>query len=322
MTSTASRIRRLLLASVLVGTGAVVGFSGSASAANVASQSFQISPPTATYTGDPGTGVKGIIKVTNLTDLPLSLNVGKQNFVARGEEGEIELVDNANPLYSLAPWFLLSANRLEVPPKATRELPYSISIPPNAEPGGRYGSIIFSTIPPKLPSGQSGAAVQQTIASIAFLRINGPAREELKMESFAAKKSFYEYGPVELLARVKNTGTVHEKPTGTITIKNMLGMKVASFPLDEHYVIPDSIRRLENSWPTGKNKPFLFGRYTAELTAKYGAPSKTLTATTSFTVLPWKLVAIVLAILIFVFFIFIRGRKRFKRAFRILAGKE
>jgi hypothetical protein len=55
--------------------------------------------------------------------------------------------------------------------------------------------------------------------------------------------------------------------------------------------------------------------------AKY-ASGKTLTATTSFTVVPWKQLAIVLFILIILFFIIWRGRKRFARAFRILAGRE
>jgi hypothetical protein len=318
MTNTASFFRRLIISSLLGGIGAVFALQGTASAATA--KSFQISPPTANYAGDPGTTIKGVMKVTNLTDEPLSLGISKQNFVAKGEEGEVELVDNAAPLYSLAPWFVLPASQVQVPPKGTREVPYSISIPMNAEPGGRYGSIIFSTTPPKLPTGQSGATVQQNLAGLIFLRINGEAREELSIASFAPEKNFYENGPVKLLARVKNTGTVHEKPTGTITIKNMLGLKVASIPLDEHFVIPGSIRRLHNEFPASGKAPFMIGRYTAELTANYAG--KKLAANTSFVVVPWKLIGAILIGLILFFIVFWRGRKRFGRAFRILAGRE
>jgi hypothetical protein len=311
---------RLLAITVTTGAlGAVFGLSGTASAATT--QSFQISPPTSNFAADKGTNVKGVIKVTNLTDAPIALKVGKENFAAKGEEGEVELVDAADPLYSLAPWFNLSVTAVDLPARATKEVPYTIAVPANAEPGGRYGSIVFSSIPPKLPSGVSGASVQQTLAALVFLRINGAAREQLAVASFVADKSFAEYGPVSLTTRLKNTGTVHEKAIGTITIYNMFGVKVDTIKLDEHFVIPGAIRKLHNTWaPKGYNK-FLFGTYRAELAAHYG-DGKTLNGTTSFTVIPWKMLAGAIIVLVFVFVVFWRGRKRLAKAVRILAGKE
>ena len=285
-------------------------------------QSFQISPPTANFAGDPGSQSKGTVKVTNLTDSPISLKIGKQNFVAKGEEGEIELVDDANPLYSLAPWFNIGVASIDVPARATREVSYTVDLPDRAQPGGRYGSIIFSSAPPKLPSGVSGATVQQNIAALVFQRINGKAIEKLDVKSFAPDKEFYEFGPVKLTARLENTGNVHEKAIGTIKIKNMLGMTVDTIPLSEHFVIPGAIRRLHNDWPAaGKSKPFMIGRYTAELEATYGSGQK-LAASTSFVVFPWKAAAAILSALILLILLFWRGRRRFGRAFRILAGRE
>jgi hypothetical protein len=314
-----STSRHFSLAAAASFTGALLWFGGTAQAAN--SASFQISPPTANYAGDPGSVSKGTMKITNLTDTPLVLNVSKQNFVAKGEEGEIELVDNANPLYSLAPWFNIPSGQVEVGARATKEVTYTISIPANAEPGGRYGSIVFSTIPPKLPSGQSGATVQQNLAGVIFQRINGDAKEELKLESFATEKSFYEYAPIKFFTRISNQGNVHEKPTGTITIKNFLGMKVAEVPLDEHFIIPGSTRRLTNVWPDGDTKPWLIGKYTAELKATYTG-DQTITDTTTFVVVPWKPLAAAGAVLIVIFLVFWKGRKRLSRAVRILAGRE
>jgi hypothetical protein len=290
------------------------------SAQAATSQSFQISPPTANYAADPGHQTEGTIKVTNLTDNPISLKVGKQNFVAKGEEGEIELTDSADPLYSLAPWFNLIEPTVEVAPRATQSVHYLVQVPTGAEPGGRYGSIVFSSTPPKLPSGVSGATVQQNLAAIVFERINGAANENLSVLSFKAAQSFYEYGPVQIDTRLKNSGNVHEKATGTITIKNMLGITVAKIPLDEHFVIPNAVRHLKNIWPDPGKHPFLFGSYTAQLSATYSG--KSLTATTSFLVLPWRVMLLILIALIIIFIIFWRGRKRLARAGRILAGRE
>jgi hypothetical protein len=319
MTKTVTLLRHTVLSTIAGAAVAVFVVSGSALAAST--ESFQISPPTANYPANPGDIVHNTIKVTNLTDEPISLTVDKQNFAAKGEEGEVELVDNADPLYSLAPWFNVLQPTLDVAPRATKEVPYNIAVPKGAEPGGRYGSIVFHTIPPKLPSGQSGASVQQSIAALIFVRINGAANEQLSVTGFAPENSFYEYGPVKFLARLKNTGTVHEKATGTITIKNMLGFKVATIPLDEHFVIPSAIRRLHNQWPGSSKQAFLFGRYTATLNAKYG-DGKTLTASAAFIVLPWKLLSLILIALLLVILFIWKGRKRFARAARILAGKE
>lgn len=298
-----------------------------ATAQAAGSESFQISPPTANYSGDRGHTVSGNIKVTNLTGQPMTVNVGKENFVAQGEEGQVELVNSADPLYSLAPWFNYDQQQLTVAPRATSQLNYTIAIPTGAEPGGRYGSITFSTIPPRLGSNQSGAAVEQTLASLIFLRINGAAKEQLSVSSFTTghlgtknswtAKSFFEYPPVDFLARIKDSGNVHEQPTGTITIKNFFGSTVATLSLDQHFVIPGAIRRWHNTW---QPKGFTMGAYTATLNATYAG--KSLTATTSFTVIPYKLIAAIIIVLLILFFIVWRGRKRFGRAFRILAGRE
>ena len=310
---------RLITTFVAGAAVAVFALSGTAGAATTSS--FQISPPTANYAADPGVQQKGTIKVTNLTAAPLSVRVSKQNFVAKGEEGEIELVDDANPLYSLAPWFNFDELQLDVPGLGTKELHYTVDIPTGAEPGGRYGSIVFNTVAPKLPNGQSGAAVQQQIAGIVFQRINGAANEKLAVKSFAPEKSFSEYGPVTLLARINNTGSVHEKASGTIIIKNMFGFKVDTIALDEHFIIPGATRRLKNVWPSPKQHPILFGNYSAELNATYGGGQK-LSATTSFTILPWRIVLAILITLLILFIVFWRGRKRLARAGRILAGRE
>jgi hypothetical protein len=313
-------LTRFLATSAIIGSlGAVFGLSGTAQAATA--QSFQISPPTSNYAASPGSNVKGVIKVTNLTDTTLTLGVGKENFAAKGEEGEVELVDAADPLYSLSPWFVLGASSMEVPARATREVPYTIAVPAGAEPGGRYGSIIFSSAAPKLPSGVSGASVQQTLAALVFLRINGQAKENLDVASFASDKGFYEYGPVNLTARLKNTGTVHEKATGTITIYNMFGLKVDTIKLDEHFVIPGAVRRLHNEWASKGAHKFLLGTYHADLAAAYG-DGRTISATTSFTIVPWRVLGFALLVIIFVFVVFWRGRKRLSKAVRILAGKE
>ena len=317
MTKTALSLRIIAISMVIGGTyGAVFG-TLVAHAADASTQGYQISPPVTTLALDPGTSTRQTIKITNLTDQQLTLQLGKQNFVAKGEEGEVELTGDNAPLYSLAPYFNLVEPTVTVPPRGTSQIQYTLSVPAGAEPGGRYGSVTFNTIASKLPSGQSGASVRQELAALIFLRINGATNEQLKILNFAPAQTFAEYGPVKFETRVQNLGSVHERPTGTIVVKNMLGMTTATVNLDEKNVIPAAVRRIESTL----NKKLLFGRYTAELTLKNGA-IQTLTAKTSFTVIPYKLLIAIIVTLLVLTFIVRRGRKRFARAARILAGRE
>lgn len=317
MTKTATATPKRLLLSLIGATAVAVLPMAAPVAIADESQGFQISPPVTELRLDPGTSTRSTMKVTNLTGTQMTLTLGKQNFVAKGDEGEVDLVDNANPQYSLAPWFTLVQSSIDVPPKSTKSVEFTISVPKDAEPGGRYGSITFDSQPPKLPAGQSGASVKQRLAGLIFLRINGNAREEISIDSFKTNKSFYEYGPVAFETLVNNKGNVHEKPTGEIVVKNLFGFKTATVKLDEKNVIPGAARKLTNQL----QKKLLFGHYTAELTMHNGT-SQTLTAKTGFTVIPYKLLAIVFFVILVVVLFFWKARKRLSRAFKILAGKE
>jgi hypothetical protein len=321
MTNIPSTLRRRLLQTSF---GGLVGgifalalpFAGHVALA-ADTQGFQISPPVTTLSLNRGTSTQGTMKVTNLTGLQMNLAVGKQDFGADGEDGQTILEPSADPLYSLDPYFSLSASTVTVPPDGTESVNYTIAVPTNAEPGGRYGAITFDTIPGPLPNGESGAAVKQELAGLILLRINGPTHEQLSVASFTTDKSFYEYGPIHFTVRVKNVGNVHEKPTGQIVVKDMLGLTTAKLTVPSQYVLPTAIRRLTAEL----NRHLLFGRYTATLTLHNGTV-QTLTAVANFTVIPWKLLLIILVILLLIWLFLWKTRKRFGRAFRILAGKE
>jgi hypothetical protein len=318
MTNTAKPISRRIVSTLIGGIAAAVfALAAPAALAVNTGQGYQISPPVSELNLDPGTTASQSIQLTNLTDTAIALNIGKENFVAKGEEGQTELTNNADPLYSLAPWFTIGKTSVTIPPAQTVTVPYTLTIPANAEPGGRYGSITATTVAPKLPNGESGASVSQVLASLILLRINGPAHEQLKIASFKTSKSFYQYGPVSFSVVVQNVGNVHEKPTGQIVIKNIFGMKTATLAPTPQYVLPGADRLLAAQL----NNHFMFGRYTATLTLKNGG-LQTLTAVTSFWVIPINLVIIFLVVVIILTFLYVKTRKRFARAFRILAGKE
>lgn len=273
-----------------------------------------VSPPTFEISGNPGNTVTNSVRLENMKTTAVRLAVDKRNFTAIGEDGAIGLTDDTGT-FSLASWITVDPSDVVIPPKSTRVFTFTIKIPLNAEPGGHFGSLIFRTIPEESLSG-SGATVAQEIGSLILLRLAGTTTENAKVESFTTSQSFYEFGPITFEERIKNLGNVHLKPSGNVTITNLLGQKIATVPLITKNVLPGAIRKIEGTWDT----KWRLGRYTATAVMIYGANNTQLANVTSFVVVPYRLVLVILILLTILVVIFYRSRKRLKLAWKILTS--
>lgn len=269
-------------------------------------------PPSFELTANVGGSLNNIVKLQNNLSTPVKIAVDRRNFTAIGEQGAVGLTEEETS-FSLASWISVSPSEVTIAPGATQEFKFSVNVPLNAEPGGHFGSLVFRTIPTENLSG-SGAALATELGSLILLRIAGSATEEAAIASFEPEKNFFEYGPVNLITRVKNQGNVHVTPTGTITITNMLGKKVAQFPLESRHVLPGAIRRLESTWDTNWG----FGRYTATVVMVYGKDQIQRAAVTNFILLPYRVTAIVATILLIIAYLLFRSRRRLAAALKII----
>ena len=86
----------------------------------------------------------------------------------------------------------------------------------------------------------------------------------------------------------ENNGTVHENPSGFIHVTNMFGSEIANLEVEPWFVLPDSLRVRELSW----NSQFLFGRYVATAEIKKGYGDLVDTASVTFWIIPWKIIAL------------------------------
>lgn len=304
----------LTLAALLLISGVAVAAAQSAPAQP--KSGLAISPPTFELSANAGDTLKNSIRVDNISAEPLEVSVDTRNFTALGEEGGINLSEEEGQ-YSLASWISVKPGKVTIPVGESKVFDYTIAVPANASPGGRFGSIVFKTALKPL-TGQSGVAIGQEVGALVFLKIAGQVNEKAEIASFGAKSGLHERGPVGFDIRVKNTGNVQVKPRGTITISNAFGKKVATVRVDEKNVLPGSIRKLSADWNNG----WLFGKYNATLSLVYGSDRQVLTASTSFWGFPYKLIGIVVAVLVvLVAFVYPR-RKRIGRAFKVLLGKD
>lgn len=275
-----------------------------------------VSPPTFESSANPGDTINNSVRVENTTDSPLDVSVDVRNFSALGEEGQVNLSTEDNS-YALAKWIKVTPSSGTIAPKDSRTFQYTISVPTNAQPGGRFGSIVFKTNP-KAVGGGSNVAVGQEVGALVFMKIAGDVHENAQVASFTTAHKVYEYGPVAFEARVKNSGNVQFRPQGTITISNMFGKVVETVPVNSRNVLPGAIRKMDGQW---KSK-WLFGPHTATISLVYGSKGQIVTASTTFWGFPYKIAAIVLAVLLVIGVGVFKGRRRLAKTFKVLFGKE
>ena len=276
-----------------------------------------VSPQLLDLTANPGERLTTTFRLTNASDQSVTIQTTPKNFTPRGEEGAVDLTEDATD-YSLAEWVSVMPARTEIATKATQDFVVTIDVPSTAEPGSHYGSVVFATVPPEQEG--AGASVSQEIAPVILVKVAGDVVETAEIVEFKSEKSFYSSeDTVTLFSRLENTGTVHFKPTGRIVIKNMFGRIVAELPLDQRNVLPNSIRQLPTEWQVDG---FQLGRFTAELTLVYGDQTTIRSATTSFVIFPYQVVVPVAVALILFASLVYRGRRRLLGAYRALRGVD
>lgn len=270
-------------------------------------EALTIAPPTFDYSLNPGDTVLDVVKLFNESPEPLTVYPILKNFTSdKKEKGEPQFYDaDKDPDgNALAKWITVSVKPITLAPQQRGNLEFAINVPKDgAQPGGHYGVILLSTIPPS-EAGKVGIASQ--IGALILVNVSGQVSEAgtIAEFGFVRKQLWYNYLPVDLFLRFENDGNTHLRPTGDLVITNWYGRQVASLKVNEDFrsVLPKSIRRFGFGWqrsPVDPGDPeivkewknFAFGKYKAMLILTYGSKNQVLTETREFFVWPWRLIA-------------------------------
>lgn len=249
---------------------------------------------------NPGDNYTKELLITNRLGKPMNFKVGVEDFTGSQniEESIVLLGDKKGP-YSLKDYLKPEISEFVLEHGQRMVLPVEISIPPNAEPGGLYGTVLVSAhpLPGEMTAEEDKAKGQIEIitrlGSLFFIRVNGEAREGGFTKDFKVLKDFYEEGPVSFQILFENNGNVHLAPAGKIEIRNIFGKKVDEIAVDRYFAMPDAIKFREIKWEKG----LLFGHYTASIALNRGYGDLIDKKSVSFWFLPWKIVLSALAIL-------------------------
>jgi len=244
------------------------------------------------------------VKVINNNRFSLTVYANAVNFAPQGETGQgkfLPVFEQVTEGATLAEWIDITNEPITLAPGDSYQIPFTVTVPADAAPGGHFAAIMIGTRPPDTAE-TFRINTSQIVTSLFFVRIAGDVIEDGSIREFRTTETFLSTPNVNFEVRFQNKGNVHIQPQGEILIKNMWGKERGVIPINHrtHFgnVLPDSIRMFEFNWK-GESQFSDIGRYSAELSLAYGRDErKFATSRTYFWVVPVKSVLTVLGVVI------------------------
>lgn len=270
-----------------------------------AATGLTIEPVKISHTLEAGKTISGVIKLTNASEEDqVQVDMKVEDFIpTAGAEG-LQFVGRAPGVTTVRDWVELEGPSTFVFKRGESKLiPYTITAPAGAEPGGHFGVAFFKAS--KIDSKEQ-LRVGTQVGVLIFVTIPGESLLKGRILDFSAP-AFVTGGPVSFAMRFENTGTVHFEPKGAIVIKDLLGRKVGTVPIEGNVVLPTNIKELRYQW---SNRGFMLGRYTAEASVIDGSGALLTAQKASFWAFPVWYIAGFLASIVILFFLlkFLRSR--------------
>lgn len=260
---------------------------------------------------DPGQKTAVTLNFINKSDQPISGFFKVVDFIVLDREGTPTFIENPtqiNPKFSASSWFSLYYDRGTIPANEKISLQATVTVPKNANPGGRYVAIFFEPVAGNtFPTGgqkEASTGIAPRLAGLIYIKVNGPTKEAAWVTRFFTK-SFWEFGPIDVETEILNRGDYHISPKGAITLYDFFGNKIEQQKLEEKNIFPDVSRTYKNTF----GSRFMLGKYRFDLIGSYGNSGKSLIATVSFWVFPWRLALIIVLTIIIIVIIVKEIRK-------------
>ncbi len=269
---------------------------------NIQVGDFVVGPGRVEVIVKPGETVVKNILVTNRisNDRTFHLEVEDMSGSADPTQSVVLLGDQKGP-YTLKDNITYASDAFELDLGQRAIIPVSITMPPNAEPGGYYGAVLVSTVETSEIVADDVTAhspIITRIGTLFFITVPGEAKVSGSINDFSVKNNqwWFEKGPIDMSLVYENTGSVHLNPYGEIRVKNIFGEEVGFQEIDPWFILPKSLRLRELSW----DRQMLFGRYTITANINRGYDDIIDSKSLIIWVLPWK---ILLAIFVTLFIV-------------------
>lgn len=288
-----------------------------------------VSPPVIELIARPGEQAIERFRVRNNASEPVVLQLDVRRLISDPTEGSP--IPEQEATGEELSWVTFDRPEFTANPLEWQDITFTIDIPEDAA----YGYYYVFRISPKNETNveTTGAAIRGELLVVTLLNVlQEGATSKTELVSFNAKNMINETLPVDFAVKLKNLGNIHVKPQGNIFVTRGGGPEIGILEVNPGIgsILPSGSREFEASWTDGflvreqviengvpqidengnpitklninwnKLTSFRLGPYEARLLMVYddGEKDVTIEGTTTFWVIPYKALAIILVIIV------------------------
>jgi len=246
------------------------------------SASIGVQPEIFTKTLSLGEKWEDVIKIVNGSNDAMPISLSLVRWDASDETGGVNFIEErGDPSFDATHWFNLSDTEMILAPKEVREITFTVEVPSDAEPGGKYVSLWIDTKIPDIYFGDKPVRIIPRVTALFLLDIPtiGIDAEDLAPSAQVAEFAVADRAPIMsgvasrvaslfrapstvfasnpavnvnvldgrpdgLVLRVENEGITHIRPFATLSVRNALGANIATVQTEPTTILPRRVRQL------------------------------------------------------------------------------
>jgi len=183
------------------------------------------------YTLDPGDVFGDTVAISNLGDRPVRFHIYATDAIAIADTGGFAALKDDEEPTDVGTWIDLAADEYTVEPGTRIDVPFSITVPSDAEPGDHVGAILAVDADDSVDPSDVGDGINfdilQRIGARVYVRVSGEASPALRIDDLDVDR---DGGQATVTWDVSNTGNIRLSPTAEVRITGFLGRTVATVP--------------------------------------------------------------------------------------------
>ncbi|MFI8822590.1 WxL protein peptidoglycan domain-containing protein [Streptomyces sp. NPDC053431] len=245
---------------------------------------------------DPGTTVTDKVTVANKTTAPLTFLLYGADAYNTERDGGFAVRTRQEKQTGAGAWIRPELDRVTVPPRSAVTVPYTLTVPADAEPGDHPGALVALDERIARGGGAVALGVQRAVGARVYLRVGGPTVPALSVEDVTLDQDRplvpgAGTSSAVLSYTLHNRGNVTLNPKVALKAQGVFGRTLLSRDLERlpAELLPRQRIRLTERWA---GSPQLdWGEVTLTATAK----DVRETGRVSFLALPWFPAAVLAA---------------------------
>jgi hypothetical protein len=202
----------------------LTALSGAVAPARATGPSFSLAPIRLEVSPTPGRAYTEALEITNESRESAHLKVYTEDWRLE-RDGAVTFARAGSGPRSASTWIRINPTELDLPPQATVDVRFTVTVPKGAPAGGYRAAIVVEQVPRPTP-GQGPireVALKARIASVLYVKVGDPIPVAALTDVRYRRET---NGLRSLVVSVENPGGVHFRTAGRITLGDSRSGKV------------------------------------------------------------------------------------------------